>query len=86
MDREGMRFRNRMCDRNELDAKWTQIDATARLHDGDRNLGRIALRSALGLEQGGAEFSRVDRAFQLGPELDDGAEMVFVGVRQHQSH
>jgi hypothetical protein len=85
VDCERMRFRNRMRHRNELDVERPEIDAAARGHHRDRNFRRIALGGAFGLKQGGAELGRVDRALQFGPEVDDGAEMVFVGVRQHQA-
>src|SRR3954453_9517014 len=75
-----------MRHRDELDVERTKIDAAPRWHDGDRNLRWIALGSTLCLEQGCAEPGRIDRASQLGPEVDDRAEMVFVGVRQHQAH
>ena len=84
VDRQRMRFRNRVRDRNELDAERPEFDAAARRHDGDRDFRRVALGGAFGLEQRGGEFRRIDRAFQPRPEIDDGAEMVFMGVRQHQ--
>src|SRR5882757_9396693 len=84
VDRQRMRFRNRMRDRNELDVERPEIDAAARRHHRDRNLGCIALGRTFGLEQRRAELGRVDRALQLRPEVDDGAEMVLMGVRQHQ--
>src|SRR6266478_222591 len=74
-----------MRHRNELDLERSEIDAAARSHDGDRDFRRIALGGAFGLEQRGTELCRVDRAFQLRPQVDDGAEMVFVGMGQHQS-
>src|SRR5260370_37509241 len=80
-----MRFRNRMRDRNEFDIERAEVDAAARRHHGDRDPGRIALGGAFGLEQSGAELGRVDLALQLRPEIYNGAEMVFMGVRQHQA-
>ena len=74
-----------MRDRNELDAERAEIDAAARRHDGHRNFRRIALGGAFGLEQRGAELGRVDRALQLRPQIDDRAEMVLMGVRQHEA-
>src|SRR5262249_56864802 len=85
MDRERMGFGNRMRDRNELDAERADIDAAAGRHHGDRNFWRIAFGLAFGLEQGGREFCRIDRASELRPEIDDGAEMILVPVRQHQA-
>ena len=75
-----------MRHRNELDVERAEIDAPARRHHGDRNFRRIALGLAFGREQRGAELRGVDRASQLRPEIDDGAEMVLMGVRQHQPH
>src|SRR6266851_2592439 len=43
------------------------------------------IECAFSLEQRGAEFCRIDRAFQLRPQIHDGAEMVFVGMGQHQA-
>ena len=57
VDRQRVRFRNRMRDRNELDVERADIDAAARRHHRDRNLRRIALGLAFGLEQGGAELA-----------------------------
>src|SRR5258708_12421901 len=71
--------------RNELDLERSEIDAAARSHDGDRDFRRIALGGAFGLEQRRTELRRVDWALQLRPEVDNGAEMVFVGMSQHQS-
>src|SRR6185503_16408268 len=85
VDRERMRFRYRMRDRDEFDAELADIDATARRHHRDRDLRRIALGLALGLEQGRAELRRIDRASQLRPEINDRAEMIFVGMRQHKA-
>src|SRR5712675_454556 len=74
-----------MRHRNELDLERSEIDAAARSHDGDRDFRRIALGGAFGLEQRRTELRRVDWALQLRPEVDNGAEMVFVGMSQHQS-
>ncbi len=74
-----------MRNRNKLDTERPEIDAAAGRHHGDRNFRRMALGGAFGLEQSGAEFGGVDRAFQLRPQIHDGAEMVFMGVRQHQA-
>jgi len=75
-----------MRHRNELDTERPEIDAPARRHHRDRNFRRIALGCAFGLEQRGAEFGRIDRAFQLRPQIHNGAEMVFVGMGQHQAN
>ena len=85
VDRQRMGFRNRMRDRNELDVERPEIDAAAGGHHRDRNFRRVALGGAFGREQSGAELGRVDRAFQPRPEVDDGAEMVLMGVGQHQA-
>src|SRR5712671_5781651 len=74
-----------MRHRNELDLERSEIDAAARSHDGDRDFRRIALGRAFGLEQRRTELRRVDWAFQLRPQIDNRAEMVFVGMSQHQS-
>ena len=74
-----------MRDRNEFDVERPDLDTAAGRNHGDWNFRRIALGSAFGLEQGGAELRRVDRAFQLRPELDNGAEVIFVGMRQDQA-
>ena len=81
-----MRFRNRMRDRNEFDIEWADIDASAGRDHRHRDFWRIALGGAFGLEQRRAEFCRVDLAPQLWPEIDDRAEVVLMGVGQHQSH
>src|SRR5258708_32863398 len=73
-----------MRDRTELDIERSEIDAAARRDYGDRNFRRIALGSAFGLEQGSAEFGRINRALQPWPEVDDGAEMVFMGVGEDE--
>src|SRR5262245_5742225 len=75
-----------MRDRDELDIERAKIDAAARGHNCHRNFRRIALGLELGLEQRRGKLRGVDRALQLRPEIDDGAEMVFVGVRQHEAH
>ncbi len=74
-----------MRDRNEFDIEWAKVDATAGRHHRDRNFRRIALGSAFGLEQSGAEPGRINRAFQLRPEVDNGTEMVFMGMGQHEA-
>src|SRR5258708_11292906 len=74
-----------MRDRTELDIERSEIDAAARRDYGDRNFRRIALGSAFGLEQGSAEFGRINRALQPWPEVDDGAEMVFMGVGEDEA-
>src|SRR6516162_10556116 len=79
-----MRFRYRMRDRNELHIERPEIDATARRHHRDRNLGRIALGGAFGLKQRSTEFRRINRTLQARPKVDHGAEMVFMGMRQHE--
>lgn len=73
-----------MRHRNEFDVERPEIDPPARRHHSDRNLRRVTLGGAFGLEQRGAEFGGVDRALQLRPQVDDGAEVVFMGVGQHQ--
>src|SRR5689334_3314739 len=75
-----------MCDRNELDAERADIDAPAGRDHRNRDVRRLALGFAFCLEQRGAELRRIDRASQLRPEIDDGAEMILMGVRQHQAH
>jgi hypothetical protein len=85
VDRQRVRFRYRMRDRNEFDIEGPEVDPPAGRHHRDRNFRRIALGSAFGLEQSGAELGRVDRAFQLRPQVDDGAEMVFMGMGQHET-
>ena len=57
VDRQRMRFRNRMRDRNELDVERADIDAAARRHHRHRDFRRIALGGAFGLEQRGAELA-----------------------------
>ena len=74
-----------MRDRNELDIERAKVDASAGANHRDRNFRRIALGSAFGLEQGSAELGGIDRTFQARPEVDDGAEMIFMGVRQHEA-
>src|SRR5580765_1490387 len=74
-----------MRHRYELDIERADIDPAAGGDHCDGNLRRVALGRAFGLEQGGAEFGRVDRTFQLRPEIDDGAEMVLMGVREHET-
>src|SRR6185437_12610396 len=86
MDSKCVRFRNRMRDRDELDVERADVDASARWYNGYWNLGRLALRLAFGLEQGGAELRRIDRAFQLRPEVDDGAKMILMGMREHEAN
>jgi len=75
-----------MRHRNEFDIERPDIDARTGLDNGDRNLRRTALRRTLGLEQRGAELGRVDRALEFRPQIDDGAEMILMGVREHQAH
>jgi hypothetical protein len=76
---------DRMRHRNELDIERPEIDPPSRRHHRHRNFRRIPFGIALGLKQRSAELRRVDRAFQLRPEIDDGAEMIFVGVGQDQA-
>ena len=71
---------------NEFNAKGTDIDAAAGRHHGHRNLRRIAFRRAFGLEQRRAELRGVDRAFQSRPQIDDRAEMILVGMSQHETN
>ncbi len=75
-----------MRDGNEFDVERADIHASTGWYHGDRNFRRIALGLAFGLEQRGAELRRIDRASQLRPEIDDGAEMVLMGMRQHEAH
>ncbi|GCC47477.1 hypothetical protein chiPu_0031564, partial [Chiloscyllium punctatum] len=86
LDRQRVRFRNRMRDRNEFDVERADIDPAARRDHGDRDLRRIALGGAFGLEQRRRELRRVDLAAKLRPEVDDRAEMILMGVRQHEAH
>src|SRR6516165_2689112 len=79
-----MGFRYGMRDWNELDLERPEIDAAARGYHRDRNLRRVALGGAFGLEQRRTEFRRIDRALQAGPKVDDGAEVIFMGMRQHE--
>src|SRR5258706_13254555 len=72
--------------REELDGERPEIDAGGRWHHRHRYLRRIALGSALGLEQRRAELGRVDLALQLRPEVYDSAEMILMGMRQHEAH
>src|SRR5579863_10756714 len=85
VNRQSMRFRNRMRHRNELDLERPEIDAAAGRHHGDRYLRWIAFGGAFGLEQRGAELGRIDRAFQPRPKVDNGAEMIFMGMRQNET-
>src|SRR5690242_9747669 len=80
-----MRFRNRMGNRNELDVEWPDIDAAAGGDDRDRNFRRIALGGALGLKQCCTEPGCINRALQFWPEIDDGAKMVLMSMRQHEA-
>src|SRR6202790_4230984 len=74
-----------MRHRNELDVERPEIDAAARRHDRARDFGGFALGGAFGLEQRGTELGRVNATFQPRPQIDDGAEMVLMGVGEHQS-
>ncbi len=85
-DRERMGFGNRVRDRNEFHAERADVDGAARRHDCDRDLWRVALAGAFGFEQRRAELRRVDRALQLRPQIDDGTEMILVGMGQNQTH
>src|SRR6266404_1878531 len=73
-----------MGDRNKLDVEGPEINTSARWHHRDWNLRRIAFGGAFGLEQRGAELGRVDRAFQLRPKVNDGTEMVLMGVGEDE--
>src|SRR5579872_3368999 len=85
MNGQRVGLRNRMCHRNELDAKGAKLDPAARGHHRDRNFRRITLGGAFGLEQCGSELGGKNRAFQPWPEVDDGAEMILVRMRQHET-
>ena len=75
-----------MRHRNKFDAEGT--DARCAPPEGTTVTGisgAIAFRRAFGLEQCGAEFGGVDRAFQTRPQIDNCAEVILMGVRQHET-
>ena len=63
----------------------TEREAAAERHDGDRNLRRARLAQPLGLEQRGGERRGVDRNLEPRPQIEHRAEMIFVGVGEHEA-
>ncbi len=74
-----------MRHRHQFDVERPDIEAAAELHDVDRNFRRARFAQALGFEQRGGERRGVDRQFQLRPQIDQRAEMIFVRVGEHQA-
>ena len=47
--------------------------------------GGLRSEAHLASNRAALNLRRVDRAFQLRPQIDDGAEMILMGVRQHEA-
>ena len=69
---------------HQLDVKRPKRKAAAERHHGDRNFGRARFTQALGFEQRGGERRRIDRHLEPRPEVDEGAEMILVPMREHE--
>ena len=84
-DRERDGFRHRVGDRDGLDIERTDAEAPADREGVDlHGTGDAGFLQALA-DQVRREGSGVDRAFQPGPEVMDGADMVFVGMGDHEA-
>ena len=84
-DDQRVRFRDRMGDRDQLDVERPEREAAAERHDLDRDFRRARLARALGLEQRGGERRRVDRHLEPRPQVDERAEMILMGVGEHEA-
>ena len=70
---------------DQLDVERPDLEAALHRHLGDRQLQRAAELGELGLQHAGGERRRVDRRLQPRPQVDDGADVVLVRVRQHDA-
>src|SRR5439155_14219488 len=77
-----VRFRDRMRHADEFDVERPDGESAVECDDIDRNVRCARLAPALGLEQRGREWGGVDRHLQLRPQIEEGAEMIFVRVGQ----
>ena len=84
-DRKRVRFRNRMRDIDEIDLERPERHMTANRHDIDRNFRHARLGRAPRLEQRGGERRRVERHFQLRPQIHDRAHVVLMGVGKDEA-
>ena len=71
-------------DHLELERLETELAAERDL--GDRHLVPEACVDELAAQNGGGERCRIDRRFQPRPQVRHGAEMILVGMRQHDAH
>ena len=84
-DNHRVGFGDRMGQRDELDPEGTDIESAGHGYLGNfRRLLQPRLRQ-LAAQHGGGEGRGVDRAFELRPEPVHGAQMVFMGMGQHQA-
>src|SRR5215211_1934405 len=79
-DDQGIGFRNRMGDRHVFELESTDREAPAERDDLDRDLRSAGLALALGLKQCRRERRGVDRNLQLRPQVQEGADMILMGM------
>jgi len=70
---------------DEGEVERTEAEAAAGLDDGDLGLVDQLRFAQLAAQHRGSEGRGVDRAAQLRPEPGDGADMVFMRVRDHEA-
>ena len=65
----------------QLDVEGADVEPGIERHDVDGDLQRVAVLGELGFQHAGGERRGVDRRLEARPQLDDGADVVFVRVR-----
>ncbi len=70
---------------NELDIERPEAKAPAERNDAHRNVGGAGLPLPLGHKQRGSKGRCMDRNLKPRPQIEESAEMIFVGVGEHQS-
>ena len=85
-DRQRDRLRNGMGHRDRLDIERTDLETAADRHGVDLDgAGDPRFLQPLP-DQVGGERRRIDGAAQTGPEMVDGADMILVGMGDHEPH
>ena len=83
-DRQRAAFRDRMRDRDEFDAKRSELNTAALPNDVDLHLRRVGLGEAPRLQQARRERRRIKRAAQSRPQSRDRADVVLMRMRDDE--
>ena len=84
-DRQAVRLGDRVGQRDQLQLERAELDRAAQRHLGDLRLVQQAGLAQLLAQQEGGEGRGVDRRLQPRPQPGDRADVVLVGVGQHDA-